>query len=215
MVATAVYIDGFNLYNAIKRTPFKWLDIGCLCSTLLPRRDITLIRYFTATTLDFPHNSQASTRQDIYLRALRTIPNLCVHKDGWFAVWARRMPRFPLVYPKPDEPPEMVVVERVEEKMTDVNLATHLLIDCFSGDFAEAAIISNDADLAPAIEKVKTHFEKRIGVINPHSTHKMSGDLIKAASYHLRTINRSVLEKCQFPSTLADPHGTITKPASW
>ncbi|MGB2693592.1 MAG: NYN domain-containing protein, partial [Dehalococcoidia bacterium] len=207
--------DGFNLYNAIKRTPFKWLDLNRLCTTLLPGQNITMIRYFTALALDFPHNSQASTRQDIYLRALRTIPNLTVHKEGWFASRPRPMPRFPIVYPKPSEPPEMVMVQRVEEKITDVDLATNLLIDCFSDAFDEAAVISNDADLAPAIEQVRGRFGKRIGVINPHSSHKMSGYLIKAASYHYRTINKSVLAKCQFPATLADPNGTITKPPSW
>ena len=214
-MATAVYIDGFNLYNAIKQTTHKWLDLGCLSTTLLPRQDVTLIRYFTALALDYPHNSQASTRQDIYLRALRTIPNLSVHKKGYFVSRPRKMPRYPIDYPKPDEPPEMVVVQRVEEKITDVDLVTHLLVDCFSGDFDDAVVISDDADLAPAIEQVSTRFRKRSGVINPHSTHMMSGHLIRAANYHYRTINKSVLAQCQFPATLADANGTITKPSVW
>jgi hypothetical protein len=32
-----VYIDGFNLYyGALKRTPYKWLDLALLARTLLP-----------------------------------------------------------------------------------------------------------------------------------------------------------------------------------
>lgn len=214
-MTTAVYIDGFNLYNAIKKTPFKWLDLGRLCATLLPGRDITRIRYFTALVLNFPHNSQASTRQDVYIRALRTIPNLTVHKDGWFASRRALMPKLPITYLNPNEPPEMVEVQRVEEKLTDVDLATHLLVDCFSGDFTEAVVISNDADLVPPIKMVKTKFGKRIGVFNPYPPQKMSGHLIGAARYYYRTINRRVLARCQFPATLTDGDGVITKPLSW
>lgn len=214
-MTTAVYIDGFNLYNGIRNTQFKWLDIGRLCTTLLPGHDTTRIRYFTALVLNFPHNSQASTRQDVYLRALRTIPNLVVHKDGWFASRTALMPKHPITYLDPNRPPEMVEVQRVEEKRTDVDLATHLLVDCFSGDFDEAVVISNDADLVPPIEMVKTKFGKRIGVFNPYPPEKMSGHLIGAASYYYRTINRTVLAKCQFPATFMDSDGVITKPPSW
>ena len=216
-VGTNVYIDGFNLYNgSVKNTQFKWLDLGALCSTLLPGHTIGRIRYFTAAVVGFPHDPQAPARQDVYIRALRTIPNLTVHKDGWFASNAILLPQYPLAYRNPKRPPQAVQVQRMEEKRTDVDLATHLLVDCFFNDFDEAAVISNDSDFALPIEIVKSRFGKRIGVINPHLPDRMSGHLQRAASYHLRTINRSVLAKCQFPPTLTDAQGrTITKPASW
>ena len=32
-----VYVDGFNLYyGSLKRTPYKWLDLGRLCAEMLP-----------------------------------------------------------------------------------------------------------------------------------------------------------------------------------
>lgn len=54
---TNVYIDGFNLYyGCLKRSPYKWLDLGSLCSQLLPQNDIKRIRYFTARVKARPDN---------------------------------------------------------------------------------------------------------------------------------------------------------------
>ena len=219
-MGTNVYIDGFNLYNgSVRNTPFKWLDLGRLCATLLRGHTIHRIRYFTALVLDFQHDPQASSRQDMYIRALSTISNLTVHKGGWFASRPVLRPQYPLAYRNPERypkrPPQFVQVQRIEEKRTDVDLGTYLLMDCFFNDFDEAAVISNDSDLVLPIETVR-RFGKRIGVINPHHPKRMSSHLRQAADYHFRTINRSVLARCQFPPTLIDAQGrSITKPASW
>ena len=48
-MATNVYVDAFNLYyGCLKGTPYRWLDLGALCTRLLPRDRINRIRYFTA-----------------------------------------------------------------------------------------------------------------------------------------------------------------------
>ena len=106
-------------------------------------------------------------------------------------------------------------VLRTEEKGSDVNLATYLLVDCFENDFDEAIVISNDSDLALPIEIVVNQFKKIVGVINPHAKNRLSGNLIKEANFHIRTINKRVLASCQFPTTLTDTQGTFTKPATW
>ena len=212
---TNVYVDGFNLYyGSVRKTPFKWLDVAALCATLLPKRQSNRIRYFTAHVRALQHDPQAPVRQDVYLRALKTIPNLTIHK-GHFAPRPSVFPQFPLAYLNPTKPPLVVQVLRTEEKGSDVNLATHLLVDCFNNDFDEAVIISNDSDLASPIEKVISQFGKVVGVINPHSRKRLSGRLIRVASFHVRTINKTVLAVGQFPSTLADSQGTFTKPVTW
>lgn len=214
-LSTNVYIDGFNLYyGSVRKTPFKWLDLSALCKTLLPKSKIKRIRYFTAHVRAWQHDLQAPIRQDIYLRALRTIPNLTIHK-GHFAPRPSVFPQFPLAYRNPSKPPLVVQVLRTEEKGSDVNLATCLLVDCFDKDFDEAVVISNDSDLASPIEKVVNQFGKVVGVINPHPKKGLSGKLIGAASFHVRTINKKVLATCQFPATLTDSKGTFTKPATW
>ena len=185
---TNVYIDGFNLYyGSLRKTPFKWLDIAAMCSTLLPERQINRIRYFTAHVRALQHDPQAPIRQDIYLRALKTIPNLTIHK-GHFAPRPSVFPQFPLAYLNPTRPPLVVQVLRTGEKGSDVNLATYLLVDCFENDFDEAVVISNDSDLALPIEKVVSQFEKIVGVINPHPKKGLSGNLVKVANFYIRTI---------------------------
>jgi len=216
MMVTNVYIDGFNLYNgAVRNTPYKWLDLAALCQALLPSHTINRIRYFTAAVMGFAHDPEAPTRQEVYLRALRTIPNLSVHKDGFFVAHPVLLPQFPLAIIHKNRPPQAVQVLRIEEKRTDVDLACYLLVDCLSNDFDEAVVISNDSDLVLPIEMVRVKFGKTIGVINPHPKGKRSGHLQKAASYHLRTINKSVLAASQLPAILTDAKGTITKPTGW
>lgn len=217
-MGTHVYIDGFNLYNgAVKGTPHKWLDIEALSNRLLPKSTISCVRYFTATVKGHPRDPDAPNRQNIYVRALRTLRTVAIHKEGWFSTHPIVLPQFPLAYPFGDKTrkPYRLQVQKSEEKRTDVDLATHLLVDCFDDAFDEAVVISNDSDLVLPIEIVRDRFNKRIGVINPHPPSKMSGHLIKASSFHLRTINKSALAACQLPPTLTDATGTITKPTSW
>ena len=134
---TNVYIDGFNLYRGrLKGTPHRWLDLGALCATLLPNHSINRIRYFTAAVMSFSHDPQAPARQDVYLRALSTVANLTVHKDGWFASYPALLPQYPLAHHRGvGKRPNRVQILKNEEKRTDVDLATYLLMDCFYGDF--------------------------------------------------------------------------------
>lgn len=215
-MATNIYIDGFNLFNgAVKGTTYKWLDLGALCTTLLPRHTVGKIRYFTAKVLPFPHNPQAPQRQQMYLRALATLPNVIIHQEGYFSSNSVLLPQYPFAYVRKNKPPQAVQVRRMEEKRTDVDIATHLLVDCFEHDFDEAVVISNDSDLCLPILMVTKKYGKPVTVINPHRSSGMSGQLARAATTHLRTINSSVLRSCQLPNTLADAKGTITKPPDW
>ena len=214
-MASNVYIDGFNLYyGAVRSTPFKWLNPAEMCRRLLPNRDIKRIRYFTARVVPLPHDQQAPQRQDLYLRALRTIPNLSIH-FGRFSSNPSTAPVFPFIYRHPSGPPETVRIMKTEEKRSDVNLATLLLLDCFDNDFDEAVLISNDSDLTLPVESVVGRFQKTVGVINPHSRSRVSRELSQAASWFYRQINRSLLAKSQFPEIMADSQGQFRKPSRW
>jgi hypothetical protein len=79
MAKVRVYIDGFNLYyGALKRTLYKWLDLSTLCQIMLPNDTVETIHYYTARVSARPHNPSAPIDQQVYLRALRTIPNLTI-----------------------------------------------------------------------------------------------------------------------------------------
>lgn len=85
MASVNVYIDGFNLYyGALKRTPYKWLDLGKLVQILLPEDTVQEIHYFTARVSSRAYNPTAAHDQGLYIRALKTIPNLHI-KYGHFS----------------------------------------------------------------------------------------------------------------------------------
>lgn len=126
-----VYVDGFNLYNgAVRRTPYKWLDLGRLCRLLLSDYSVVGIRYFTARVEDRPPDMGQAARQDTYLRALRTISGLTIH-EGFFLHTSTRArlvtPIACLAVPACLPNPRTVQVFKSEEKGSDVNIASHLL----------------------------------------------------------------------------------------
>lgn len=175
---TNVYIDGFNLYyGAVKGTPYRWLDVAKLSRLLLPKSTINRIRYFTALVQSRPNNPQQGQRQQTYLRALQTIPNLTVHY-GHFLSGPVRM----LLTNPPVRGSRTVEVLKTEEKGSDVNLATFLLVDAFDQDYESAVIVSNDSDLALPIQFVQQKFGCPVGLLNPHRN--PSQTLLKLATFY-------------------------------
>ena len=126
-VKTHVYVDGFNLYyGALRGTGFKWLDIAEMCRLLLPDDDIGRIAYFTARVNGRPTDPEQPQRQQLYLRALRTIPSL----DIVYGHFLTKRVTMPLAGCPPGARQTARVI-KTAEKGSDVNLATHLLWDGF------------------------------------------------------------------------------------
>ena len=257
-VRTRVYVDGFNLYcGALKGTPFKWLDaVRLATSLLLCEYAIDRLRYFTAR-VSGKLEPQAPARQQNYLKALSTLPEVDIHygrllaKTAWrplanLPVAGRRidtprpvtLPRgdhrvlggrpqtLPVgVYPDrrgggggaprgPETPiPDAVIAEfhTMEEKVSDVNLAAHLLNDAWKDLFEAAAVISNDTDLVVPIRMVTEERRRPVFVVCP-GRWQIAPQLRQAAS-HVRHIRPAMLRAAQLPDTL--PGIGISKPADW
>jgi hypothetical protein len=154
-----------------------------------------------------PGDPDQPVRQQLYLRALATVPKISVHL-GHFLSHAVRMP---LVVPA-GQPPQFVKVIKTEEKGSDVNLATHLLHDAHTAKFDIGVVISNDSDLLEPIKLVRHHLKKQVGVLNPH---KHPSRAILPHIDFIKQIRQGVLQAAQFPATLTDKHGTFTKPTTW
>lgn len=200
-----VYVDGFNLYyGAVKGTPYRWLNIATLCQLLLPRDEIRQIKYFTALVRPRPHDPGQPARQRTYLRALRTIPNLTIIL-GRFLTHDVMMPLAP-----PEKGYAKVI--KTEEKGSDVNLATHLLVDGYDDDYEIAVIVSNDSDLIAPIRVVTDQLRKPVGLLNPQ---KHPSRVLLPHVKFIKQIRSGVLAKSQFPITLADDEGSFSKPPSW
>ncbi|HEY7974772.1 MAG TPA: NYN domain-containing protein [Ktedonobacterales bacterium] len=202
---TNVYVDGFNLYyGCVKGTPYKWLNILELCRLSLPAHyQINRIRYFTALVRPRPSDPQQGVRQQIFIRALQTLPMLTTHYGNFL----ESQVRMPLVNP----PPSTALVVKTEEKGSDVNLATYLLVDGYEGDFEAAVVITDDSDLAEPITVVRQRLHRHVTVLSPRGRSRK----LSQVATRFRQIDPQNLAASQFPEVFTDVHGLITKPASW
>ena len=106
----------------------------------------------------------------------------------------------------------IVEVLDTEEKGSDVNLASHLLMDGFEEDYEMAVVVSSDSDLQLPISMTRTRLGRPVGVFDP--SRRRSFELHGVASWY-RPLRRGPLGASQFPGTLSDAQGTIAKPAGW
>lgn len=231
----SAYIDGFNLYyGALRRSNYKWLDVSELVKSYLPEGAVVgSIKYFTARVSAWAYDPGQPARQDIYLRALRTIPNLEVI-EGSFLVKPKWLPaatldarqqrvavsflgiplRLPLVKRAAHKKPLMIRVLRSEEKGSDVNLASHLLNDAHLGAFEEALVVTNDADLCEPIRIATKELGLPVRLLSPYSYYNPPlKALVDSARRNL--ITPEIIEKSQFAATLKDANGEFRKPAEW
>jgi uncharacterized LabA/DUF88 family protein len=203
---TNVYIDGFNLYyGSLRGTAYKWLDLAALCRNALAKHHvINRIRYFTALTKSTASNPQQHVRQQAYLRALKTIPNLSVHLGSFQSNVCKR--------PRASDG-VLVEVLDTKEKGSDVNLASYLLLDGFNKDYEAAVVVSNDSDLTEPIRLVRHDLKLVVGILNPHANHAYELKKIPP-KFHVK-ITSGHLAASQLPPTLTDANGTVHKPSRW
>ncbi len=216
-----IYIDGFNLYHGCfddhKNRPhwrqYRWLNLDALCQHLCQHGSVNRIRYFTALVDPYPSNPDNRARQLTYIRALGTVPQLTTHL-GRFATNEKERP---LAIPNASKPTPVVPLQMVhiierEEKGSDVNLASHLLLDAFRRDYDLAVVVSNDSDLAEPIRLVRNELGLQVRIVNPRKY--LAYDLRGIANFY-GNIKLWMLQQSQFPPTMTDANGVFTKPARW
>jgi hypothetical protein len=219
-----VYFDGFNFYYGCFKNPqrmdwkpFKWLNLAEFVAKIFPHYHVNRIRYFTALVKSDLHDPDQPVRQQAYLRALRTLPNLTVHEGRFFRSAKKRYEADPSSFIRPyipiaADPINMVGIIEEEEKGSDVNLASYLLVDGFAGEYDIAIVVSNDSDLAEPIRLVRSILGRQVILLNPRK--KTANDLQGIADQY-RVIRLGPIQSSQFPDELEDAAGKITKPATW
>lgn len=207
-----VYVDGFNLYyGCLKGTKHRWLDVNALCQAMLKSGNkIVGIRYFTAKVKPRAGNPQQAQRQQVYLRALATIPHLTLHYGHFITRPATRL----LV--KPRGSMRFAEVWVTEEKGSDVSLASHMLIDGFRARYDLAVVVSNDSDLKEPVQFVRSELNASVGILNPHPNRSwaLSPKKLPSGSFY-KPIRAGALAASQFPTELKDPNGTFQRPQRW
>jgi hypothetical protein len=187
-IRTNVYVDGFNLYyGCLKGTPYKWLNLAELCRVPLPPHyQVNRIRYFTAHIRPRPTDPQQLDRQLAYLRALATLPNLSVHLGQFLESYIF----MPLAVPPASGSP-FVRVLKTEEKGSDVNLATYLLVDAYEHDFSAAVVITDDSDLAEPINMVRKRLGCHVTVLSPRGQSRTLSRVATRFTAHRRMIEQA------------------------
>lgn len=193
-----VYIDGFNLYYGARglcgrgTAGWRWLDLRALATTLADMRwagsAIESIVYCTARVSGRDNPSGASD-QDAYLKALAAVGSVDLIEYGYYV---SRVKTAPLATPdnkgRPvltrsahpvaikdaaNQPvPDAVFIvshARREEKGSDVNVATHLLLDVLGQRIDAALVISNDSDLRLPVIEARDRVP--VGTINPSASY--------------------------------------------
>ena len=233
---TRVYIDGYNFYyGCLKGTAYKWLDLLSLFekhvlpsvlvrdSNNLVRQSALLarpsIKFFTAKIIETVARAPDSvSSQARYHTALRKLYNDRIDLvEGYYAV--NRMKVKVVDAHHPDRAPrecEEILAWKIEEKQSDVNMSLQAYHDAITGAIDHAVFVTNDTDIAPALQMIRQYTPVRIGVVIPTTNHERipNTELAETAHWVRTHITHKELAACQLPRVIPGRKATV-KPESW
>ncbi|MFB8188684.1 NYN domain-containing protein [Microbacterium sp. NPDC055988] len=218
---------------------WRWLDLRALSHAILagpgfswPGATIERVVYCTAR-IKGAGDQSGQRDQDVYLRALKAHGAVDVLEMGTYvsrvataplAVADRRQrpvlthPGWPLMVRDSqgaDSPQAtfMASVARREEKGSDVNVASHLLLDVLEQRVDAAIVISNDSDLKFPI--VQARMRVPVGTVNPtvgYLAGALAGNAADGVGRHWwHQLRSAQIEASQLPANV----GKITRPPGW
>ena len=107
----------------------------------------------------------------------------------------------------------MASVARREEKGSDVNVASHMLVDVLGGAVDAAVVVSNDSDLKMPVDVVRQQVP--LGLINPTKGYPAgalnAGPGTGVCSHWWYQLTAADFTSHQTPTTV----GRLTKPVGW
>lgn len=230
-IRSIAYIDGFNLFYGLKYASRQadrqirhhdprsgdyigrslyWLDVQAAVQSQLRRSDVcTAIKYFSAPRrvpklLDIEDRTpylEGNERQRIYLEAIATLPLVEVVL-GWYSENAphtclqcgNQWPHF-------------------EEKVTDVNIATHMLSDAYEHRMDRALLMSADADLVPAVEAVRRLGVEVVILLPPG---RKRAEHLRRVATSFQRVRIKQLRSCILPESVDRPgFSPVLCPDAW
>jgi len=166
----SVYVDGFNLYHAIKalcigklcidklciegckQEHLKWVNLWDLSEKLVcENEEVTVVKYFSAYAKWLTVNYR---RHQKYVQFLE--------KQGVTFIEGRFTEKNVKCKASCNE---YYTVH--EEKETDVNIGVHLMADGLQNRFDKALVISADKDLNGAVELTRREANKEVLIVAP------------------------------------------------
>lgn len=231
---TRVYVDGYNLYyGCLKGTHLKWLDLltlfeeHVLPSVMVTRNDHpaimqlepVAIKFFTAKILSSAAKAPDSvSSQSRYHTALRKILGERIEIiEGYYALNQMKVKIVDAEIPgRPPKDCQEIHAWKLEEKQSDVNLALHAYHDAISRNVDQVVVVTNDTDIAPALEMIREHSQAVIGLVVPTTDRerKPNADLSRLAHWTRTHITGAELAASQLPRVIPGRKPTA-KPDSW
>ena len=203
----AVYVDGFNLYHALKGLgleEYKWLNVRALVEHFLPSSHYAppVITYFSAHVHWIPDSMIRHKQYVAALRAVGVTPILGKFaKDKEYACQnCGNKERFHV------------------EKTTDVHIGVSMVRDACHGGFDVLMLVSADSDFEPALNTIRQSFPKQAVKVLVPPAQQGSKALRKAVGVsnvsHIKHVHvqRSLLEK-EYTATGEDE--PIIRPAEY
>jgi hypothetical protein len=224
-----------------KSTPgWRWLDLRALASTLVAARRnwtgavVDRVVYCTAR-IDQATNPSGYVDQDVYLKALWASGCVDLIEYGSYVARVKQAPMAvrapgPAGVPRLVHPQWPVVVQdgagardpnsvfmvsyaNREEKGSDVNVASHLLVDILTARIDAAVVISNDSDLRFPVQYARRRVP--VGLINP-SLNQIAGALRGQATVGVGRHWWGQLTCADLRGhQLSDPAGGYHRPPGW
>lgn len=203
MTKVIVYIDGFNLYHGLIEKGWRrylWLNVQQLAKSLMMmNQELVITKYFTARIK--VGDDAKKQRQTTYIEALQTIPELEVIEGKY--------------HNEPYQCRKCGFLHNIpSEKMTDVNIASQMIIDAVHNKYEVAVLISADADLVPAIKVIRANYSsKRIVVGFPPG--RFSKDVANSVNSFFY-LNRLHFSNNQLDTKIKRADGyELVRPLSW
>jgi uncharacterized LabA/DUF88 family protein len=224
---TIVYVDGYNLYYGLLRTSgYKWLNIHALFNNHIfpfksPGSELVAIKYYTADIkAQFAsHGIHSEQAQGQYHRALRSATGGSIEIISSYHTTERGKA---IQYKEPPNLKKTVDIWRIEEKQTDVKIALQMYIDASKNLCDQIVLCTNDNDLSPALEHIKSDFPHiEIGLVVPRpdprnvGSRPPAGKLKSYASWYLPHIKERALHESLFPNIVPGKRKPAIKPSHW
>lgn len=146
MIRVSSFIDGFNLYHALKRLDgahLRWVNLWALMERQIRPRseELTAVYYFSAYAQWLPAQRERYKKYVAALEASNVVPIL-----GQFKIKDRECPSCSHAW------------KGHEEKETDVNIALYMLNEAYKNTYDLALLVSRDSDLKPAVKMILDQF---------------------------------------------------------
>ena len=217
---------------------WRWLDVRAMASAAITARSgwtpaTTSRVVFCTARIKGRSNVSSQHDQDTYLRALvqsgsvdhielgayvertSTAPLATADRRGRPVISSANWPIMIRDAGGSDVPGAtfMASVARREEKGSDVNVASHLLVDVLTGKVDAAVVVSNDSDLRMPVDVARQHVP--VGLINPtkgYPAGSLSSDPAVGAGRHWwYQLRSSDFFSHQLPPVI----GRLHRPAGW